>query len=109
MKAATLLLLCAAALTFTPLAASAAGKRFNQIDANHDGRVTFAEFEQAVARKMMSGEGRRADKFRQLSPTQRSAQLQRRFDRLDEGHKGYLTPGDFAAARDAKRHRRIGL
>lgn len=101
--------LLAAALALAPLAASAAGNRFNKIDANHDGRITFAEFESAMGRRLMSGQGKAAQKFQQMSPAQRSARIQRRFDRLDEARKGYLTPADFSAARDARRHKKIGL
>jgi Ca2+-binding EF-hand superfamily protein len=100
--------LAAAVLALTPLAAAEAGGRFDKTDANRDGRVTLQEFEAATSRQMMEGQGKRAEKFRQQSPQQRAKRIQRRFHRLDEAGKGYLTRGDFDAARDAARKRRSG-
>ena len=76
---------------------------FSRADVNHDGRMTFREFEAFTANRLMRGSGKAAQKFRQLSPQQQQTRLQRRFERLDEGYKGYLTPGDWAAARDGRR------
>jgi Ca2+-binding EF-hand superfamily protein len=101
-------LVVAAALALTPLVAAEAGGRFDKTDANRDGRVTLQEFEAQTTRQMMNGQGKRAEKFRQLSPQQRTKRIQRRFHRLDEAGKGYLTRGDFDAARDATRKRRAG-
>ena len=98
-------LAAAAVLALTPLVAAEAGGRFDKADANRDGRVTLQEFEAQTTRNMMNGQGKRAEKFRQLSPQQRAERIQRRFHRLDEGGKGYLTRGDFEAARDNRKHR----
>ena len=96
-----------AAVALLPLSAQAAG-RFEKTDLNGDGRVTLQEFEAQTTRQMMNGRGKQAEKFRQLSPQQRAKRIQRRFQRLDEARKGYLTRADFDAARDAARKRRAG-
>jgi Ca2+-binding EF-hand superfamily protein len=108
MKTVFVLATAVAAVALLPLSAQAAGGRFNKADANRDGRVTLQEFETLTNHQMMNGRGQRAEKFRQLSPQQRAKRVQRRFYRLDEGGKGYLTRGDFKAARDAARKRRAG-
>jgi Ca2+-binding EF-hand superfamily protein len=99
-------LAAAAAVALLPLSAQAG--RFEKADANRDGRVTFQEFETQTNRQMTKGKGKMAEKFRQLSPQQRAKRIQRRFHRLDEANKGYLTPADFEAAREARKPRRAG-
>jgi Ca2+-binding EF-hand superfamily protein len=101
-------LAAATVLALAPLAAAEAGGRFDKTDANRDGRVTLQEFEAQAMRHMMNGRGKRAEKFRQLNPQQRAKRIQRRFQRLDEGGKGYLTQGDLDAARDMVRKRKSG-
>jgi len=92
------LALLAAAFSFAAAAAHARDDRFESMDANRDGRVSYAEFASVAGQ---------APKFRQLDPQQRAKRLQRRFHRLDEGKKGYLTREDFIAARDARRQKTL--
>jgi Ca2+-binding EF-hand superfamily protein len=101
-------LLVASALAALPLVAAEAGGRFDKVDVNRDGRVTLQEFEAHTTRQMANGQGKPAEKFRQLSAQQRARRIERRFQRLDEAGKGYLTRADFEAARDGARKRRSG-
>ena len=103
------LALAAAVALMLPLAANAAGGRqFDKLDANRDGRVTQQEFMAATGQHLMTGSGKAAQRFQKLSPERQAAVLQRRFDKLDEGHKGYLTRDDLAAARKAHRQHKAG-
>jgi hypothetical protein len=73
--------------------------RFSRADVNHDGRVTFQEYESFVGNRMMKAKGPRAEKFRSLNPEQQVSLLQKRFQKLDHGHKGYLEPADWQGRR----------
>ncbi|HYC66242.1 MAG TPA: hypothetical protein VEC14_16045 [Reyranellaceae bacterium] len=99
----SLTLLAVAGICLAAAAAEARDGRFERMDANHDGRVSLAEFDSFTSRKMMTGSGKAAAKFQQLNPQQRAKRIQRRFHRLDEGRKGYLTRDDFIAARKARK------
>ncbi len=89
----------AVAIASLPLAHAEAASRFDKVDANHDGRVTLQEFEAFTGNRLMAGNGKAAQKFKQLGPDQQADWLQRRFQKLDRDHKGYLSREDFGAAR----------
>ena len=96
--------LAIAALASVSLAAAAqaqpgSDKRFTRADVNHDGRVTFQEFESFVGNRMLKARGQRAQKFQALDPEQQVMLLQKRFQKLDRGHKGYLEPADWQGRR----------
>ena len=74
-------------------------KRFERADANHDGRVTLQEYQTFVGNRLRKAKGPRAEKFRSLDPEQQAAVLQKRFQKLDREHKGYLSPEDFESRR----------
>ncbi len=78
-----------------PLAYAMKGS-FAAADTNHDGKVTLAEFQTYATRMLMMSSGFRASRFQKLSPAQQAAVLQKRFEKADSGHKGYLTPDDWA-------------
>jgi Ca2+-binding EF-hand superfamily protein len=88
-------LVLAAALAGTPLAQARVQGNFDDADTNHDGRVTLQEYETYVTNRLMSVDGPRAQRFKQLSPQEQAARLQQRFERLDTGHKGYLDRNDW--------------
>lgn len=90
--AAMLMLCCAVGM---PVAAAQPAGDFDVADTNHDGRVSLQEFEAYASQRLLAAYGRRAQRFRSLSPQEQSAALQRRFDRLDHGHKGYLDRSDW--------------
>jgi len=71
---------------------------FGEADTNHDGRVTLQEFESYIARRLKGASGPVAQKFRQLSPQEQEARIQDRFEKADQGHKGYLDRTDWVAA-----------
>ena len=91
------ILAVSAMLSTTALAR--AGSRFETADTDHDGRVTLQEFETFTGQRLILGNGKAAQKFRQLNPEQQAHRLQARFNRLDQGHKGYLVPTDWPARR----------
>jgi len=68
---------------------------FDDADTNHDGHVSLQEFEAYATPRLLATNSRRAQRFRSLSPQQQAAVLQRRFDRMDHGHKGYLDRNDW--------------
>ncbi|HEY6453003.1 MAG TPA: MipA/OmpV family protein [Steroidobacteraceae bacterium] len=117
--AAPTLLAAALALAGTPsLGAGTAdtaaqrGTDFDTADANHDGRVSLQEFEDYVIARLMAGHGPYALEFQRWSPGQRSARLERRFEALDTGHKGYLDRSDWKSMRAllaGARHRSGGV
>jgi hypothetical protein len=92
--AALLLTVLAGACMATTAEAQSAG-RFAKADVNHDGRVTLREYESFVGARLSRAKGPKAERFRQLDPEKQAALLQRRFERLDRGHKGYLEPADW--------------
>ncbi|HZP99652.1 MAG TPA: EF-hand domain-containing protein [Reyranella sp.] len=75
-------------------AAQAQDRRFDRIDANHDGRISLQEYENYAGSRLMKAKGPHAQKFRSLDPEQQTAVLQHRFQRLDKEHKGFLVPAD---------------
>lgn len=68
---------------------------FDAADANHDGRVTLQEFEAYAAQRLATRSGPIAARFRRFSPDQQTLRLQRRFERMDHGNKGYLDRDDW--------------
>ncbi len=68
---------------------------FAVADANHDGQVTLQEFEAYETPRLMQAHGMLAQRFQQMSPQQQQAALQKRFDKLDSGAKGYLNQTDW--------------
>lgn len=91
--------IAAFALAAAPLAASPAQAgmlgSFDAADANHDGRVTFQEFDAYESQRLMTANGPLAQRFKELGPEQQTARLEQRFDRLDSGDKGYLDRNDW--------------
>lgn len=68
---------------------------FSTADANHDGHVTLQEFEEYETPRLMQAHGMIAAHFQQMSPQQQQAALQKRFNKLDRGGKGYLDQSDW--------------
>ena len=71
---------------------------FDSADANQDGRVTLQEYEAYVTSRLTTANGPRAQKFKRLSPQEQAVRLQRRFEAMDKGHKGYLDRNDWNGA-----------
>ncbi len=71
---------------------------FDDADANHDGRVTLQEYQDYITRRLNDSSGRLAQKFKQLSPQDQAARLQKRFNKLDHDHKGYLDRKDWSGS-----------
>ena len=70
---------------------------FDAADANHDGHVTFEEFATYAKQQLDAANGPKAQRFKQLSSQRQTKLLQRRFDKVDRGHKGYLDRDDWSA------------
>ncbi len=71
---------------------------FDDADANHDGRVTLQEYKDYVANRLSSANGRIARRFKQLSPEDQAQRLQKRFNKMDRGEKGYLDRNDWSGS-----------
>lgn len=71
---------------------------FDDADANHDGHVTLQEYKDYVTAHLADASGRIARKFKQLSPEDQAARLQKRFDKMDHGQKGYLDRNDWSGS-----------
>jgi Ca2+-binding EF-hand superfamily protein len=71
---------------------------FDEADANHDGHVTLQEYKDYVTAHLTSANGRLARRFKQLSPEDQAARLQKRFDKMDHGQKGYLDRKDWSGS-----------
>ena len=83
-------------LTFAVAQAQMKGD-FDTADSDHNGRVTFEEFAAYATQQLANANGRRAQKFEQLSADQQSTVLRKRFDKADRNHKGYLDRNDWSA------------
>ena len=94
-------LLVATAIVFVVAtgASAQAVDRFARMDLDQDGKITLQEFETVVGNQFRQGKGRKAEFFRSLSPEKQAAILQKRFQRLDRGNKGYLVPDDLPQQR----------
>ena len=68
---------------------------FSAADTNHDGRVTLQEFQAYATSQFLASSSRRAEKFKEMSPSERAERIQHRFEKLDSGNKGYLVPTDW--------------
>ena len=71
---------------------------FDDADANHDGHVTLQEYKDYVTTALATANSRIARKFKQLSPEDQAARLQKRFDKMDHGQKGYLDRKDWSGS-----------
>ena len=71
---------------------------FDDADANHDGKVTLQEYKDYVTNHLSSANGRMAQRFKQLSPEDQAQRLQKRFDKMDHGQKGYLDRKDWSGS-----------
>jgi Ca2+-binding EF-hand superfamily protein len=85
----------AAVLLGTPVVQAQVRGNFDDADTNHDGHVTLQEYETYTTNRLMQANGPRAQQFKQLSPDEQAARLQRRFNKLDKGQKGYLDRNDW--------------
>ena len=82
-------------------------ERFDQIDTNHDGEVTFDELRalHQAQRAKWSGD---ADGDGKVSKAEFLARATQRFDRLDADKDGFVTADEMRAARHA-RHGHRGM
>ena len=71
---------------------------FDDADANHDGHVSLQEYKDYVTSRLSNANGRIARRFKQLSPEDQAARLQKRFDKMDHGQKGYLDRKDWSGS-----------
>lgn len=85
-------------LTGTCAAQAQMKGNFDDADANHDGRVTLQEYKDYTTARLANASGRLARRFKQLSPEDQAARLQKRFDKMDHGQKGYLDRKDWSGS-----------
>ena len=71
---------------------------FDDADVNHDGHVTLQEYQDYTTKRLEASNGRIATKFKQLSPEDQADRLQKRFQKMDHGNKGYLDRQDWNSA-----------
>ncbi len=71
---------------------------FDEADANHDGKVTLQEYQTYATQRLNASDGRLARRFKKLSPEDQSQRLQKRFNKLDHDHKGYLDRKDWSGS-----------
>ena len=71
---------------------------FDDADANHDGHVTLQEYKDYVSSHLATANGRMAQRFKQLSPEEQAARLEKRFNKMDHGQKGYLDRKDWSGS-----------
>jgi len=71
---------------------------FEDADANHDGHVTLQEYKDYVTARLATANGRIARRFKQLSPEDQTERLQKRFNKMDHGQKGYLDRKDWSGS-----------
>ena len=84
-----------ATLALASLAYAQMRGRFEDADANHDGRVSLEEYEAYAKSRLLAAKGPNAERFKQFAPDEQAARLKQRFDRADKSHKGYLEPSDW--------------
>ena len=94
-KPLTALVCLAGLLAASPALAAPKLGDFAAADVNHDGQVSLQEFESYETQRLMQAHGMLAQRFQQLSPQQQQAALQKRFNKLDSGAKGYLNQNDW--------------
>lgn len=68
---------------------------FSIADKNHDGRISFDEFETYVRNYLREKNNFEASGFSMLSHSTQEAVLKDHFDKMDIGHKGYLLPREW--------------
>ncbi|KXV23495.1 EF-hand domain-containing protein [Gluconobacter sp. NFX36] len=68
---------------------------FSIADKNHDGRISFDEFEVYVRDYLREKSSFEASGFSMLSHSTQEAVLKDHFDKMDVGHKGYLLPNEW--------------
>ncbi|GAN69683.1 EF-hand domain-containing protein [Acetobacter orleanensis] len=68
---------------------------FQAADTNHDGRISYDEFEIFAKSRMATAGGMRAAMFKRLSPEDQKARLDGKLAQMDTKSKGYLTPDDW--------------
>ena len=71
---------------------------FDDADANHDGHVTLQEYKDYVTARLASANGPIAQRFKQLSPEDQAQRLEKRFNKMDHGQKGYLDRKDWSGS-----------
>lgn len=71
---------------------------FDDADSDHDGHVTWPEYQTYLTQRLTAADGPIAQRFKQLSPDEQVSRLKERFDRLDAAHKGYLDRKDWGAS-----------
>jgi hypothetical protein len=71
---------------------------FDDADANHDGKVTLQEYKDYATNRLSTVNGRIARRFKQLSPEDQAQRLQKRFNKMDHGQKGYLDRKDWSGS-----------
>ena len=71
---------------------------FDDADTNHDGHVTLQEFQAYATARLAAARGPRAQAFKNMSPTEQADRLQKRFQALDKGNKGYLDRKDWGSS-----------
>lgn len=71
---------------------------FDDADADHDGKVTLQEYTNYVTKKLAAANGRMAQRFKQMTPQDQADRLQKRFNKMDHGQKGYLDRKDWSGS-----------
>lgn len=71
---------------------------FDDADVDHDGKVTLQEYKDYVTNRLSTANGRLARRFKQLSPEDQAQRLQKRFNKMDHGEKGYLDRRDWSGS-----------
>ncbi|MBS0966476.1 EF-hand domain-containing protein [Acetobacter okinawensis] len=103
LQAASLLFifLCCGAVSFFPRYAQARETEaeridaFRSADANHDGRLSYEEFEKEVRTILENKDDFEGRGFRLLGEETQKAILNERFRKMDIGNKGYLVLSDW--------------
>jgi len=87
-----------AALSTASVANAQMRGNFEEADADHDGKVTLQEFQTYATQQLKAHDGPMAQRFKQLSPDQQAAILQKRFEKADSSHKGFITQQDWSGS-----------
>ena len=68
---------------------------FSMADKNHDGKISFDEFDVYVRDYLSKKNNFESSGFFILSHTTQEEVLKDRFNKMDVGHKGYLLPNEW--------------
>ena len=68
---------------------------FSMADKNHDGKISFDEFDVYVRDYLRKKNNFESSGFFILSHTTQEEVLKDRFNKMDVGHKGYLLPNEW--------------